>query len=245
MIYNVSGSTNDNLWGDYVFSLMPNRMKTGYAGAYFSFLPALLADTIEIVSNNTLLAPLVKQPESPDDVLPHISKHTGIIQYFSESNTSYRERIANWWETVPYYGRENTLTGSLLESGAGNFDTVTLDFNVAGTDIAIGDIQPYPDSNTNPYQFNVIIKINSVTAVPGVDVVSALIPDKQLLSIRRIIKLIKPVDYACREILLYWTDGTVPMWGDGTEWDDGTVWPTVTDANFKSERHSYYSPLGI
>jgi hypothetical protein len=227
-------------------------MKSGNAGIYFTFLPTLIANTVEFIADNALKARHLKLDESPDDILPLIAQESGIVQYYSESNSSFRDRIADKWSTVPYYGRENTLTGSIYTIGNNQFVSVSLNFNLEGTDIAISPttpsgstIQPYPPSTQNFYQFAVEIEVNSITAT-ATDVESNIIPDKQLNSVRRIVKLMKPVDFACREIRITYVSGaasTARRYDHGSTWDDPSItWYADGDwstSYFRTERHAY------
>lgn len=245
----ISGSdASDGGWGDFLFAIMPGRMQTGYAGAFFTFTPATIANTVELLANNALMARHVSHEESPDDILNYIGSESGMIKYFSESNADFRTRILNKWNTLPTYGTEQCLTSSLYVIGYQNFVSVSLDFNTLGTDVTIGaanpggsTIIPYLPSSQNHYQFNVIIEVSQVNSPAG-NIESRMIPDAQLTSIRSHIDLLKPADFYCPEIvLLHYGSGSdsYPFWNRGETWEGGAVWGGAmpSSSSFRMERH--------
>lgn len=238
----MSAPQNDFPWFDYLYSLMPYRMKQGNAGFRQVLLKALIAQTISQYMYDALYFRHVRHPNSPNDVLNELGSEYGVIRAASESDDSFRERINNRWAVLPYYGQESSLINTLADV---NYGTATIDSYLIGSDSDIappkaGNVIPrYPPSGEHPSQFNINLKVSSVL---GTGTESNLLTDEQLGTIRGYVRQLKPVDWVCREIVIIYNPDELVYYGDGvTTYNGGeTYFDPESENGFVIERHRGY-----
>jgi hypothetical protein len=231
-------TTSDSPWVDHLFTLAPYRFQSGNAGVY-TLLLGILADGLEQLLFDAFVFRQINEPGSPDDVLQELGSETGMPRFFGESADQHRERLKNRWETLPFYGQEGSLIASLEQSGFGD---VTIFTDIPGTDVAVPairggsayDIQPYPPSSQWPSQFIVRCKLTADNIDAGT--YSDMLSDKRLQTLRMLIRLIKPVDWVCREIILTYDTGSTNHFDDGHTFDGSIDW-SAPSSTLVYERH--------
>lgn len=219
---NQANVDNRSVWFDFLSERLPYRYQRGYAGAWFKFTKAIMADTLEQLTLDALLCQLPTHPNCPPDILGRLATEVGLVVFPRASEQSLRERIEGYWDIVTHYGTLPALESELEYGGYGSVSVVS---NLVGTTTPIPGakspewgILPYPSSREWWAQFSVVI---SLTEPLGSGVQSNLLTDEDLEVIRDAIWHIKPVDWICREIVLI--DGsalTGPRYDTGEEYDD-------------------------
>lgn len=236
-----------------VFEDSPYRLSDGKAGFFFSYFPGIITDTIQQILQDVLCHKFHKLGEiySPNDYLGTLGKDFGMLSYPSDTFETYRDRLSTKWNYVRTYGQQPKLQ-EVMESILTGTYTVRIDTKVQGIENEISkpknagiNIQPYPNWTVNKTQFNVIFYL---TEVLGSGEYSNLVSDEQFASIRENIRLIKPVNWACREIKFVYNPDNLYLWDGDINWDsvEATTpgWYDITDdSNFVLERHSYQQKI--
>jgi len=124
---------------DYVASVLPRpfaqRLSAGFFGVLHGFTGDTLADGMSIAARMALL----KDPMSPDDVLPLIGDERGMPRYPIETPAQYRARLISAWEAYRFAGSEGTIVQQFALAG---YPGVTIYFDPA----ALG-----PNGEAAPY----------------------------------------------------------------------------------------------
>lgn len=124
---------------DYVTSVLPRpfsqRLSAGFFGVLHGYTGDALADGLTIAARTFML----KDPASPDDVLPLIGDERGMPRYPVETPAQYRARLIAAWQAYKFAGSEGTI---IAQFAAANFPGVTITFDAA----ALG-----PNGEAAPY----------------------------------------------------------------------------------------------
>lgn len=248
----------DSFYLDNLKDLMPYRFKNGFSGAFTYFLMGLVADTVAQLQDDGLYFQWTDHPNSPNDYLQTAGKQNGIIRFLGDDDRAFRERLKRKWETIPNYGQEEPLKEAIkinLDPDGTKGITVNILFGLPANGTPIDppfpggeQIDTYPNSNDYKSQFIVSIRTTQNLAPEGQEqTLSNVVSDLQLRTIREIIRLTKPVQWVCREIILYslLSYDTPGVFYDGTyNYLDGDNLGTVTDptnpVGFINERHRGY-----
>lgn len=234
-----AGLDNIAPWLDYLSEKNSYRYQDGYSGFWFTFLLGLIGDTTEQLLFDVQMLPHVDQPESPEDVVKFIAKENGIVRYSGESDEAYRERVARFWETVPYYGTEKSIVDFINLAGYGEPKIITFLLG-SSSDIAPYKgglpIPAYPHSRDHYSQFSVSIRLEESI---GSGNESDLMSDAQLATVRNMIRVAKPVDWVCREIILFKGESSVYFYDDGHSYDGSISYQDENNlhSSFAYERH--------
>jgi hypothetical protein len=229
-------------WFTYLEQLLPYRYKKGkYVSSWFHFLESLKCQVISQLQYDSVYFRHTKHPNSPDDVLATVGLEYGVIKASGESDLNFRNRINNRWGVLPYYGQEATLLQILNDTGLNA--VFNIEYNLPGTDFPIGPVKTgptipaYPPSSEHYSQFILTVTISNIL---GSGTESNLMTDSQLNTIRAFIRLLKPVDWVCREIVVVYNPDTQLFYNDGINHfdDDGLVYEDRDNpGNYVSERH--------
>lgn len=226
---------------DSLTDVLPYRYQSGLSGAWFRFVNGVMEDTINQILTDALMARLLKTDNSPDDILEELAGEFGQLRYAGEDDGSFRQRIIDFWNTVPSYGHESALKNVLETAGFGSKVTVNALITGPETDIksikSRKTIQQYPDQANYWSEFLVTIQLPEIR---GSGSESNLVTDKQLETVRSFIELIKPVDWVCREIIMIHNPDEVPIYDGSQNYGDSNFeWAVSPDdlKNFKYERH--------
>jgi len=222
--------------------VLPKRFVSGKnVGAWFHFTQAIIAQTLEQMIRDAFILKNLKYNTNADEaILGHEGRTSGFLRYFAETNDTYKGRILTKWSAIQDYGTE---TGLLTELTAANYPNSFIDFDLAGTDIAVSgvkggpenDIPPYPPTSEHLSQFNLNIIVTG-SAPNGTGSLSNLLNDEELSDIRVIVKKLKPTQWVCREIVL--VAGSETFWGqDGLDWNDPNFFWLAASASNTVERH--------
>lgn len=178
----------------------------------------------------------LKSEHSPDSALALLGAECGLPQYAGESNSNYRARLNARWSIWGQCGTPGAITDTLEYIG---FDRAFVVESLTGGGAPDAGIPIYPSTSEHWSQFIVIACVTGSWGT-GADGWSTLLSQAQLDSVRAAVKRLKPVDWACREIVV--TDGPVV-------YDDRSVvyWtpPNVefaADGVSVSERFPYRRP---
>jgi len=238
-------------WTKYSFQINPYRFQDGNSGAFFTYIPGVISDTIQQMIQDTICLQYTHLGSdwSSDDVLGYFAEDFGIIKRETETIDEFRTRILTKWEFVNNYGQQAKLQSELEACLDGSYTVEIKTTNLMGTDTQISgpkassySIAPYPPSSENNTQFNVIFRFPSGSIGTGTQ--SDLVSDYQIGLIRSNLKLIKPVNWACRELIfIYDSAGTTPVYDGANDYDSGLVdWETAaTYSSYLMERHGYYN----
>lgn len=231
------------------FQDAPYRLQSGKAGALFTYIPARITDVLQQMLQDfiTLKFHKLGPKYSPNDYITVLGREFGIIPFPGETTSAFRDRLTTKWDYVRTYGQEDKLKTVLENVLTGSF-TVTIDRNVTGTDTPVArpknagiDIQPYGPVTENKFQFNVVIEFPSGSI--GTGEYSNFVTDTQFAAIRDNIKLIKAVNWACREIIFYYNPDNYYLWNGEINYDSAEAstpgYRTDSASTFVMERHSY------
>lgn len=123
---------------DYVASVLPRpfaqRLSAGFFGVLHGLTGDMLADGMSLAARMALL----KDPASPDDVLPLIGDERGMPRYPIETPTQYRAQLVAAWDTYGAIG-EPTIPAQFARAG---FPGATITFDAAATGPR-GEAAPY------------------------------------------------------------------------------------------------------
>ncbi len=123
---------------DYVARVLPRPFSQRLSAGFFGVLAGLTGDLIAQGMSVAVRMPLLRDSESPDDVLPLIGDERGIPHYSAESLASYRARLIGAWDAYANIG-ESTIPAQFAAAG---YPGVTITFDAA----ALG-----PNGEAAPY----------------------------------------------------------------------------------------------
>lgn len=118
--------------------VLPGNWNTGLASGFFGVLCGLTGDMLSDGLSIVLRMPWLRDPMSPDDVLPLVGDERGMPRYPVEGVTSYRQRLLAAWDTYGSIG-EPTIPEQFRIAG---YPGVTIRFNPAALGPK-GEAAPY------------------------------------------------------------------------------------------------------
>lgn len=142
---------------DLVASVLPRPFTQRLSGGWFGVLHGLTGDTLADALSVVIRMPWLKDPNSPDDVLPLIGAERGLPRYPIETAAQYRARLIDAWNAYKFAGSEGTI---ISQFGHAGFPGVEIVFDAA----ALG-----PNGEAAPYwsQFWVFFPYSSGHPVTG------------------------------------------------------------------------------
>lgn len=204
----------------FCLQTFPNRLvNEGLSGQFGGLCVVVPQSIVWQALSEAVLARSQNQPTSPDDELPELGQECGFNQYPIEQNDAFRVRLTNKWNIAPTMASQIGITDQLQIAGfpTGSV-TPTFLFNLPGGGGNTGDYLntgiPYYQPSSVWYSQFCLVMFFAQSVGSGAEGRSALIDDDQLLTIRLIVAKWKPIDWACREIILI--SGSSPVTGS---WD--------------------------
>lgn len=123
---------------DMVSSVLPGNWSKGLASGFFGVLCGFTGDTLADAMSIASRMALLRDPMSPDDVLPLIGDERSMPRYPTESAVSYRARLIGAWKAYGAIG-EGTIPEQFRIAG---FPGVQIQFDAAATG-PNGEAAPY------------------------------------------------------------------------------------------------------
>lgn len=102
---------------DYVSSVLPGKWNTGLASGWFGVLHGLTGDTFADNMSLVVRMPWLRDPASPDDVLPLVGDERGMPRYPFETAAQYRARLIDAWNAYKFAGTEQTIVAQFAHAG--------------------------------------------------------------------------------------------------------------------------------
>jgi hypothetical protein len=214
---------------DYVARLLPSSFSGELGAGWFGVLCGLTGDLIAQGITDAVRAPWLKDPKSPDDVLPFIGNERGMIRYPGESVTSWRSRLIKTWDAYEFAGAAESIETQLAAYGYPGKVTF-----FPGRDGPFGEPAPYwsqfwitfasgthPVTSEGPPWDTFNWDDGSVWGPVGYTPEFAA-------TLHAIVNKWKPVDWICRGFIFEFGTAT---W-DTFNWDDGTLWDGAVEVNF-------------
>lgn len=103
-------------FGDFIDEISPTwalgRLSAGFFGLY-----GLVTDATAEAYGQILRMPWLKEPSSPDDVLPLVGNERRMPRYPIETPAIYRDRLWRAWEAYPFGGSTTAIEGQLAAAG--------------------------------------------------------------------------------------------------------------------------------
>ncbi len=124
---------------DYVASVLPRPFTRELSAGWFGVLHGLTGDMIGDGMSYAARTFMLKDSESPNDVLPLIGSERGMPRYPIETPAQYRARLIGAWEAYKFAGAEQTIVSQFAAAG---YPGTTITFNAA----ALG-----PNGEAAPY----------------------------------------------------------------------------------------------
>lgn len=124
---------------DLVTSVLPRPFSQRLSAGFFGVLCGFTGDTLADAMSLAARMPLLKDPASPDDVLPLIGDERGMPRYPIETAAQYRARLIDAWNAYKFAGAEQTITAQFAHAG---YPGVAIQFDPA----ALG-----PNGEAAPY----------------------------------------------------------------------------------------------
>lgn len=142
---------------DYVASVLPRPFAQRLSAGFFGVLHGLTGDQLSDGMSLAARMGWIKDPASPDDVLPLLGEERGMPRYPVETSAQYRARLTDAWNAYKFAGAEQTIVSQFAKAG---YPGVTVTFNAA----ALG-----PNGEAAPYwsQFWVYFPYSSGHPVTG------------------------------------------------------------------------------
>ncbi len=206
---------------DYIAGLLPRPFADELGQGWFGVIFGLTGDTLAQGMSDAVRMPWLRDPTSPDDVLPFIGNERGMLRYPGESAAKYRSRLIEAWDAYQFAGAAAAIENQLAAYGFPGKVTF-----FPGRDGPFGQPAPYWS------QF-------WITFAPGTHpVTSEGVPWDSFnwddgttwgpigytaefsATLHAIVNKWKPVEWICRGFIFQ--NGTA-TW-DSFLWDDGTVW---------------------
>jgi hypothetical protein len=104
-------------WIDFVGKLSFGPFAGDRGGGFLGVLIGYVGDTVfEALSTAPKMAWL-REPTSPDDVLPLVGDERRMPRYPVETSAQYRTRLLGAWETYKFPGTEGTMVAQLAAAG--------------------------------------------------------------------------------------------------------------------------------
>lgn len=211
---------------DYIEQISPDwllgELSAGFIGVIFSYTADALANAMSAAAK----MPWLKEPTSPNDVLPLVGAERRLPRYPIDTDETYRNRLWLAWDTYEFGGDENTIIGELANTGivgAQVFDPWNATFDPVGYwshFIVFFPIGSHPVTAAGPAWGSWNWGDGTIWGPVGLTVELAA-------TIRGIIAKWKPVRWICRKIVFQisgWAWGTGHTWGEGgLAWGGDTV----------------------
>lgn len=215
---------------DYVASVLPRPFAASLSAGWFGVLHGLTGDMLAQSFSDSLRMPWLRDPKSPDDVLPFIGNERGIQRYPGESVISYRTRLVRAWDAYKYAGAAKSIEDQLAAYGYPGLVTF-----FPGRDGPSGETAPYWSqfwirfpAGTHP----ITSEGPPWDSFSWDDGASAWGPigytPEFSGTLHSIVNKWKPVRWICRGFIF--ESGTA-TW-DSFNWDDGTLWGGGVEVSF-------------
>lgn len=197
----------------YFESWAPSWLLAEYSGAFFGFALELVQDAVQQISSDAVAMAWLKDPKSPDDVLPMIGSERRMPQYPSESTTNYRDRLWHAWDAYEHGGSATAVNEQLAAAGFPG-------------QVVYGGPMWQPDYYSQfwvffPYGSHTVTSqgpaIGSFSVGDGTIIGPEGITVEQLYSLRQLIKKWKHSQWICRGLIFElsgWTIGTGHIIGE-------------------------------
>jgi len=191
-------STPDN-WVGFIRKIGFGPMNGSFGEGFFGVLTGFVGNQLFEGMGLALKAAWLREPESPDDVLPIVGGERRMPRYPVETPASHRARLLDAWDTYIYAGTEGILTAQLAAAGHAGvtiYDPSELVF--------------LPSGYWSHFVVSIPVGSHAVTAPgPAYGAFSwgdgsrygplGLTPEV-LATIRAVIEKWKPVQWICREV---------------------------------------------
>lgn len=214
---------------DYVASWLPRPWANSLSSGWFGVHHGLTGDLFAQAFTNALRMPWLKDPKSPDDVLPIIANERGLQQYPGETALSHRLRLIKAWESYAFAGSATEIEAQLVAYGYPGKVTF-----LPGRDGPYGQPAPYwsqfwirfpagthPVTSEGPPWDTFNWDQGALWGPVGYSVEFAA-------TLHAIVNKWKPVDWICRGFIFEFGTAT---W-DTFNWDDGTLWAGAVEVDF-------------
>lgn len=214
---------------DYVASVLLGPFSAELSAGWFGVLHGLTGDVIAQGMTDAVRMPWLRDPASPDDVLPMVGNERGIPRYPGESVASYRARLVDAWDAYQFAGAALSIESQLQAYGYPGQVTF-----FPGLDGPNGQPAPYwsqfwlvfpsgthPVTSEGPPWDSFNWDDGSLWGPLGYTPEFAA-------TLHAIVNKWKPVQWICRGFIF--ENGTA-VW-DGFNWDDGAVWNGAIEVAF-------------
>jgi hypothetical protein len=124
---------------DLVGSVLPGPFLQRLSGGFFGVLHGLTGDILADALSVATRMPWLRDPSSPDDVLPLVGSERSLPRYPIETAVQYRTRLLEAWESYRFAGAEQTIERQFEIAGYPGVD-ITFDAAALGPN---GEAAPY------------------------------------------------------------------------------------------------------
>lgn len=216
---------------EFFTRISPTWLQGDFGSKYVTGVIGLFGDAIQNLANMGVKAPWLKTETSPDDALPLVGDGSNLPRYFTDTDTTYRTRLNDRWNTWELAGTKAQLENQAVLMGFPNAEIKEA-------------IQDWPTRPPAPYwsQFWLLIPSGDHSFTPAPDWDSGALYDgftwsvsgtnaqEIINSLRQAMCLFKPGHTILREIIFETGGGFTYDTGD--LWDDpGLLWSTVGNIN--------------
>lgn len=209
--------------------VLPRPFSNALSAGWFGVLCGLTGDLIAEGMTAATRMPWLKDPNSPDDVLPLIANERGLQRYPGETPASHRTRLVKAWDSYSFAGSATEIEAQLAAYGYPGKVTF-----FPGRDGPFGQLAPYwsqfwltfptgthPVTSEGPPWDSFNWDDGHVWGPVGYTPEFAA-------TLHAIVNKWKPVQWICRGFIF--ENGTA-VW-DAFNWDDGTLWAGAIEVDF-------------
>ena len=104
----------------YVFNISPPWLRRFVGRRFIGGAVGLTFDLLAEGSSQALKAPWLREKSSPDDALPPIGQERRMPRYPADTNTTYRNRLADAWGAWEYAGAGTAIIRQFIDAGFEN-----------------------------------------------------------------------------------------------------------------------------
>ncbi len=122
-----------------VEAVLPKPFAAALSAGWFGVLHGLTGDLIADGMSIAARMAWLRDPVSPDDVLPLVGAERGMPRYPGETVTQYRARLLDAWNAYSFAGSEGTIVAQFAHAGYPGTE-ITFDAAALGPN---GEAAPY------------------------------------------------------------------------------------------------------
>ena len=105
---------------EFFTRISPTWLQGDLGSKYVTGVIGLFGDAIQNLANMGVKAPWLKTQTSPDDALPLVGEGSNLPRYFTDTDTTYRARLNDRWNTWELAGTKAQLENQAVLMGFPN-----------------------------------------------------------------------------------------------------------------------------